>query len=169
MKKNKNYLNLLGRAARFNSGFALVLVKSSKPAVQQQWMERLERDLEKEDIKMVHITGDDWDKNKGNILTPYIKEKIPSSGGWILSLSRFDRHMMPQFPDDLKNRDQLPGPNKTFPHPPLFLRRLNYERDGLIKNFPVPFLLWLSHSSIKQIAEYAPDFFDFRNSVIDLT
>lgn len=168
-EQDKAYRRLLSFAVGFKDRFALLLVRSSHFDVQREWQERLADDLKNENIRMVHIRGDEMPEDLSSI-TSFIQNRIPSSDGsrWILSLSHFDYYMMPTFSTGLKGKDLLCENYESAPTPPSFVQRLNLERDAIVKTFPVPIIFWVSPAAIRQLAEYAPDFYDFRQFIIDL-
>ncbi|MCP4157821.1 MAG: tetratricopeptide repeat protein, partial [bacterium] len=168
MKKNKDYQRLLSFAVGFKNRFALLLARSSFLDIREKWLKQLNCDLKEERIHVVHIHGDSWEKNSEKSITAFIRKHIPASRRYILSLSRFDYHMLPKFPENLKGKDLLSESYSPIPSPSSFIRRLNFERDAIIKAFPVPVIFWLSQAAVRQIAEYAPDFYDFRKFIIDL-
>lgn len=165
--REKTYQRLLSFATGFKDRFALLLVKSSHFDVQREWQERLSNDLKKENIQIVHIRGEEMPGELISI-TSFIRTRVPTSGRWLLSLSHFDYHMMPTFSHDLQDKDLLSEEYRPEPAPPVFVQRLNVERDAIVKVFPVPIIFWASAAAIKQLAEYAPDFYDFRQFIIDL-
>lgn len=169
MKKNKYYRRLLSAAAGFKNRFALVLVTSTHFDVQRQWRKQLTADLKKENIRLVHIRGDSWKDDSRESITAFIQKHIPASGRWVLSLSHFDYHMMPQFPDHLKDKALISEEYQVIPTPSSFLQRLNVEREAIVNACPGPVIFWTSKASVRQMAEHAPDFYDFRQFIIELT
>ena len=59
----------------------------------------------------------------------------------------------------------LEGSIETAPYPggrlPRFLATLNLQRDNISTRFPVPTTVWLSDYAMDQLADGAPDFFDY--------
>ncbi|MCP4215408.1 MAG: tetratricopeptide repeat protein [bacterium] len=168
MKNSKDYRRLIGFATGIKDRFGLILVSGTHFQVQRQWREQFHNDLKGQDIQVVHIRGDAWKSDSGQSITAFIKEHIPASGRYVISLSHFDYYMMPGFPENLKERSLLKEIYQAEPTPPSFVQRLNFERDALIKECPVPIFIWLSEAAVRQVAEHAPDFYDFRHYIIAL-
>ncbi len=168
--QSKSYARLLDAAAGFKDRFALIMVRGSFFHLQDQWREKLEQDLKEKNIRLVNLFGDQWQREPGDSITRFIRRHAPDSGRWVLSLSRFDYHMMPTFPQQLKEKEAalLSETYQVQPSPSGFVQRLNLERDSFTREFPVPVILWASSAALRQIAEHAPDFFDFRQFIIDL-
>jgi tetratricopeptide (TPR) repeat protein/acyl carrier protein len=171
--RDNSYHRLKSFAIGFKDRFALLLVRSSHFDVQREWQERLSDDLKKENIQVVHIRGDDladvFDNSDVLVsITSIIQNYIPKKERYLLSFSHFDYYMMPTFSNNLKGKDLLSENYRPEPAPPSFVQRLNVERDAIVKAFPVPIIFWASAAAVRQLAEYAPDFYDFRQFIIDL-
>jgi tetratricopeptide (TPR) repeat protein len=165
--EDKDYQRLLSFATGFQNRFALVLIKSPYFEVQRQWQERLCRDLKEKDIEVLAIRGNELPEELVSI-TSFISNRVPKTGQWVLSLSRFDYYMLPTFTAKNQENDLLSEEYQPELTPPSFLQQLNVERDAIVKVFPVPVIFWASPAAIKQMAEFAPDFYDFRQFIIDL-
>ncbi|MCU0287071.1 MAG: hypothetical protein MUF15_11825 [Acidobacteria bacterium] len=127
----------------------------------------LKQDLEKENIQIIHVRGDEFPDELLSI-TSFLQQRVPASGRWILSLSNLDYLMKPTYPNKLEEKHLISQEYHPFSKPSTFLLRLNFERDAIVKTFPVPVIFWVSEAAIRQMAEHAPDFYDFRRFIIDL-
>ncbi len=164
---NKIYQRILSVARGFESRFALLLIRGSYFDVQREWQNRLAADLETEGIEVIHIRGDELPEVLSSV-TSFIQERLPASGRFVASLSHFDYHMLPTFSDNFEGKDLLSENYRPTPAPPSFLQRLNLERDAIARAVQSPLILWASPPAIRQMAEFAPDFFDYRQFIIDL-
>lgn len=168
MIENKEYNRLVKFASETKDRFAFIIVRSSHFDIQYHWMEELTRDLQKKEIHILHIRGNDWETHTENTISSLIQKHQPSTGRYIVCLSRFDYYMMPQYSAAQDVPETLSPTNQVAPSPPHFLQRLNVERDTLIKKINAPIIFWASPAAVRQVAEFAPDFFDFRQTIIDL-
>lgn len=166
-EQDRTYQRLLSFSTGFKNRFALLLARSSHFDVRREWQARLAEDLGKKNIQMVHVRGDELPDELVSI-TAFIQMRVPTTDRWILSLSHFDYHMMPTFSNKLGDKDLLAGEYRPGPTPSAFVQRLNVERDAFVKTFPVPVIFWASDAAVRQMAEHAPDFYDFRQFIIDL-
>ncbi|MCP4344345.1 MAG: toll/interleukin-1 receptor domain-containing protein [Desulfobacterales bacterium] len=161
------YRRLLNFALETDIGFSLLIVQSDNYDLQSQWRDRLAIDLSHHRIKLVAIEGKDLPTGIGKkSITPNIQKHIPKSGPWVLSLSHFEGHTRPVI-QSLSEKSQTGYIGAALQPAPL-ITRLNVERDALVQAFPVPFILWCSSGTVRQLAEFAPDFYDIRDSVLDL-
>ncbi|MCP4653828.1 MAG: tetratricopeptide repeat protein [bacterium] len=167
MNEEQIYRRLLSFATGFKDRFALLLIKISHFHVGRRWEERLAKDLAQRDIRIVTIDGAELPSDERDI-TSFLRNRVPAEGCWILSFSHFESHMFPVFPERAAGEDNLTRPWKPRSEPPPFLQRLNVERDALIEAFPVPMIFWALPAALRQIAEFAPDFYDFRRFILDL-
>ncbi len=164
----KAYQTLFRFALEADIGFSLLIVQSDNYDLQTRWHERLARDLSNHGIKLIAIEGRDLPVRAGaRGISPNIEEYVPKSGFWVLSLFHLDEQTRPVLQSILEeNRTGYPvGSLRPAP----LITRLNVERDDLAQNFPVPCMLWVSPSVVRQLAEYAPDFYDIRDAVLDLS
>ncbi|MCP4150461.1 MAG: hypothetical protein GY757_22125, partial [bacterium] len=117
MKNSKDYQRLLSFAVGFKNRFALLLARTSFSDIREKWLTQLTEDLKKENIRVVHIHGDSREGNSENSIISLIRKHIPVSGRYILSISRFDYHMLPKFPENLKEKDLLSESYSPTPSP----------------------------------------------------
>ncbi|MDM8548465.1 toll/interleukin-1 receptor domain-containing protein [Desulfobacterales bacterium HSG2] len=163
--EDKTYRTLLHFALETDIGFSLLIVQSGNDDLQTRWRDRLASDLSQRGIKLIAIEGKDLPAHAGaRGIARDIRKHVPESGPRVISLSHLEEHTRPVIRSS-SEKDRTAGPGLR---PAPLITRINVERDDLVRAFPVPCILWVSPNTVRQMAEFAPDFYDIRDSEIRL-
>ena len=161
------YQKLLNFALETDIGFALLIVQCDNYDMQTKWRNRLDLDLDLRGVKLVAIEGVALPVHAGvKGIARDIEKFIPESGPYVISLSHLEVQSR-KFAIPLSDKERSVSSDIEFRPSPL-ITRLNVERDTLVKSFPVPFIVWFSKATVRQLAEFAPDFYDIRDSILNL-
>ncbi|RLC76578.1 MAG: hypothetical protein DRI61_13060, partial [Chloroflexi bacterium] len=135
-------------------GFALAFVVGYNPSLRRDILAKVKEKLDGK----VHLYTIDWTPYAGMSFLEGLREALDANlpEDSVLVLTGLEQEISPEgwYPD-----------KKVFPP---FLVSLNVERDRIVREFPFPIVIWLSPSGLSMMAEYAPDFYDFRNIVLFL-
>jgi len=135
-------------------GFALAFVVGYNPSLRRDILAKVKEKLDGK----VHLYTIDWTPYAGMSFLEGLRKALDANlpEDSVLVLTGLEQEISPEgwYPD-----------KKVFPP---FLVSLNVERDRIVREFPFPIVIWLSPSGLSMMAEYAPDFYDFRNIVLFL-
>ena len=159
------YTRLLRYAQDTEIGFCLVIVSVWDLEIQRRWRSRLQKDLSPRGIGWLEIDGHELLTSiQTQELSTTISLRVPS-GAWVLSLAELENGYgdHARIPTDLSTthaRTNCPSP---------LIAQLNAERDQLIACCPVPMIMWVTPAMLGQLSEWAPDFYDIRRTVLELS